>query len=102
METLAPMLMPSLCSGGWRLSPQMAAEQKVKKVEEQLEITLVKNRTSWPSGQMKTAHQVLVGFAAETTTSCNATEKLHKKNLDFIVANDLLQKELGLPATPTR
>jgi phosphopantothenoylcysteine decarboxylase/phosphopantothenate--cysteine ligase len=40
--------------------------------------------------------QVLVGFAAETENLIeNATEKLRKKNLDFIVANNLTQPGSG-------
>jgi phosphopantothenoylcysteine decarboxylase / phosphopantothenate---cysteine ligase len=98
METLAPnvdAIIMAAAVGDYR--PQMAAEQKVKKVEEQLEITLVKNPDILARlGQTKAAHQVLVGFAAETDNLiANATEKLLKKNLDFIVANDLLQKGSG-------
>lgn len=40
--------------------------------------------------------RVLVGFAAETDSIVqNATEKLQQKNLDMIVANDLLQEGAG-------
>ena len=46
-------------------------------------------------GKLKTK-QVLVGFAAETDDLiANAQKKLAKKNLDFIVANDLKQEGAG-------
>ena len=45
---------------------------------------------------MKTARQVLIGFAAETNdVEKNAAQKLHKKNLDLIVANDVSQAGAG-------
>ena len=41
-------------------------------------------------------HQILVGFAAESNDLIkNATSKLNKKNLDFIVANDITEAETG-------
>ncbi len=47
-------------------------------------------------GKVKPPAQVLVGFAAETENLLeNAKEKLLKKNLDFIVANDLTQQGSG-------
>ncbi len=40
-------------------------------------------------GELK-EHQILVGFAAESNDVIkNATGKLEKKNLDYIVANDI-------------
>ncbi len=47
-------------------------------------------------GERKGARQVLVGFAAETQNAiANAEGKLHKKNLDMIVANDVTQEGAG-------
>lgn len=41
-------------------------------------------------GKMKKDHQILVGFALETDNEeINATDKLKRKNLDFIVLNSL-------------
>ena len=46
-------------------------------------------------GKRKTK-QVLVGFAAETEDlEKNALEKLKRKNLDFILANDVSSSESG-------
>ena len=40
--------------------------------------------------------RILVGFAAETENLlANATEKLKKKNLDMIVANDISRSDIG-------
>ncbi|MEI6497785.1 MAG: phosphopantothenoylcysteine decarboxylase, partial [Actinomycetota bacterium] len=44
----------------------------------------------------KPAGQVLVGFAAETSDLvANATGKLHRKNLDLVVANDVSAPGVG-------
>jgi phosphopantothenoylcysteine decarboxylase/phosphopantothenate--cysteine ligase len=47
-------------------------------------------------GEAKRPGQVLVGFAAETDdVVANATSKLHRKNLDLIVANDVSAPGVG-------
>jgi phosphopantothenoylcysteine decarboxylase/phosphopantothenate--cysteine ligase len=47
-------------------------------------------------GASKRPHQVLVGFAAETSDLvANAQSKLERKNLDLIVANDVSQPGVG-------
>jgi phosphopantothenoylcysteine decarboxylase/phosphopantothenate--cysteine ligase len=47
-------------------------------------------------GSLKPAHQVLVGFAAETENLVdNARGKLERKNLDLIVANDVSSPGVG-------
>jgi phosphopantothenoylcysteine decarboxylase / phosphopantothenate---cysteine ligase len=47
-------------------------------------------------GARKPAGQVLVGFAAETSDLiANASGKLHRKNLDLIVANDVSADQVG-------
>ena len=46
-------------------------------------------------GERKT-NQILVGFAAESNNLIeNARKKLKKKNLDYIVANDITAKDTG-------
>jgi phosphopantothenoylcysteine decarboxylase / phosphopantothenate---cysteine ligase len=71
--------------------PQTVASQKLKKASPTMEVTLVRNPDILSLlGENKLQAQVLVGFAAETENLLeNASEKLVKKNLDFIVANDL-------------
>ncbi|MEY3588455.1 MAG: bifunctional phosphopantothenoylcysteine decarboxylase/phosphopantothenate--cysteine ligase CoaBC, partial [Actinomycetota bacterium] len=47
-------------------------------------------------GAAKRPGQVLVGFAAETNdVATNAREKLAKKNLDMVVANDVSAPGVG-------
>ncbi len=76
--------------------PHHAAEQKIKKNEESLTLTLDKNPDILKLlGERKT-HQFLVGFAAETQHLVeNAAAKVRKKNLDMIVANDVTVKGAG-------
>lgn len=50
-------------------------------------------------GQQKRPGQVLVGFAAEShDLANNAQDKLARKNLDAIVANDISRKDIGFNA----
>ena len=74
------------------------ADQKIKKQDgENLTLTLVENPdVAKAVGQQKRPWQVLVGFAAETQqVTENAIKKLHKKNLDMIVANDVTAEGAG-------
>lgn len=76
--------------------PEDTAPQKIKKGDD-LVVRLVRNPDILAElGKEKKPGQILVGFAAETEQLLqNATEKLRKKNLDFIVANDLTQPGAG-------
>lgn len=71
--------------------PVEQALEKVKRGKENFSIELQPNPDiAARLGQMKTSHQLLVGFALETNNEkVNAFEKLKKKNLDFIVLNSL-------------
>jgi len=74
------------------------ADQKIKKQNgEGLTLTLIENPdVAKAVGQQKKPGQVLVGFAAETQqVTENAVAKLHKKNLDMIVANDVTAEGAG-------
>ncbi len=74
------------------------AEQKIKKQSgEPFVLTLVENPdVARAVGQRKQPGQVLVGFAAETqNVMCNAQDKLQKKNLDLMVANDVTAEGAG-------
>lgn len=79
--------------------PLQAAPQKLKKNAQELHITLVDNPdilAQLGRSRHELDLQVLVGFAAETENLiANATEKLRKKNLDLIVANNLMQSGSG-------
>jgi phosphopantothenoylcysteine decarboxylase/phosphopantothenate--cysteine ligase len=77
--------------------PEEEAPQKLKKSDRDLTIRLVRTPDILAGvGAAKKPGQVVVGFAAETENLLeNASEKLRKKNLDFIVANDLTQPGSG-------
>ena len=74
------------------------APQKIKKQDgEPFVLTLTENPdVAKAVGENKRENQVLVGFAAETqAVRANATRKLDKKHLDFIVANDVTKPGAG-------
>lgn len=75
--------------------PAAAAEQKIKKSGETLTIVLEPTEDILAAlGACK--QYFLVGFAAETQNLLeNARQKLVKKNLDMIVANDVSQEGIG-------
>lgn len=80
--------------------PHDVAEQKIKKkTDDALTVVMDKNPDILKTlGGLKT-HQVLVGFAAETQNLlANAMEKVVKKNLDMIVANDVTAAGAGFNA----
>jgi len=70
--------------------PEVVAEQKIKKHSTSMTVELTKNPDILAElGKIKTG-QFLVGFAAETQELvANATDKLRRKNLDLLVANDV-------------
>lgn len=83
--------------------PQRVSPQKIKKSDDDLVLRLVRNPDIlYGLGQNKT-HQLLVGFAAETQdVEEYAWEKLQHKNLDFIVANNVSQKDAGFAVDTNR
>ncbi|HSN58921.1 MAG TPA: bifunctional phosphopantothenoylcysteine decarboxylase/phosphopantothenate--cysteine ligase CoaBC [Clostridiaceae bacterium] len=70
--------------------PKTYSDAKIKKASSDLSIEFVKDLDILKKlGEMKT-DQILVGFAAEShDLLINAQGKLEKKNLDYIVANDI-------------
>ncbi|MDF2960132.1 MAG: peptidase ClpP [Paenibacillus sp.] len=76
--------------------PAERAQQKIKKNEEELTLTLVKNEDILQTvGRLRT-NQFLVGFAAETERIDEyAMGKLQRKNCDLLVANDVTQEGAG-------
>ena len=77
--------------------PAQRAEQKIKKSEEQITLTL--ERTPDVLSQVAAARangMLVVGFAAETENMIeNAREKLKRKQLDAIVANNVTRAGSG-------
>ena len=83
--------------------PKEMAHQKIKKGEDDMALDLIRNPDIlFELGQRKSEFpHVLVGFAAETQELlANAMEKMKKKNLDMIVANDVSRSDAGF-ATDT-
>ena len=77
--------------------PQNVAKEKIKKQgDEGLTIVMDKNPDILKTLGERKKKQFLVGFAAETQHLLeNAAEKIKKKNLDMIVANDVTLKGAG-------
>lgn len=76
--------------------PKNYSEQKIKKSDDDLIIELDRNKDiAYEIGKIKN-NKILIGFAAETNDILdNAMKKIKKKNLDFIVANDLTKEGAG-------
>ena len=73
--------------------PSNVAKQKIKKSDQELDLHLSKNTDIL--SQVK-EDMIKIGFAAESNDIIqNAIEKLHKKELDLIVANDIMQDAWG-------
>lgn len=77
--------------------PRDVADQKIKKkTDDALTVVMDKNPDILKTLGAKKEQQVLVGFAAETQNLlANAREKVVKKNLDMIVANDVTAAGAG-------
>lgn len=79
--------------------PEVVADQKIKKNPDNdtLTIKLVKTEDILKSvGGMKTENQTVVGFALETENGLeNAKKKLHTKNIDLIVLNEMNESGVG-------
>lgn len=72
------------------------SNKKIKKAEGDLSLVFERDNDILKTlGERKT-NQVLIGFAAESNDLLeNAEGKLKKKNLDYIVANDITSKDTG-------
>lgn len=87
-----------LCAAVADYRPSAMADAKIKReTQRNLSIELVPNPDIAATlGNAKTQHQCLVGFALETNNElAHANEKLHRKNLDFIVLNSLQDAGAG-------
>ena len=76
--------------------PKNYSNKKIKNSDDDLVIELDRNKDiAQEIGKIKN-NKILVGFAAETNDLIeNASLKIKKKNLDFIVANDLTKEGAG-------
>ncbi len=79
--------------------PKYAADEKVKKKDDEMSLELGLERTEDILGYLgnhKKEGQFLCGFSMETENMLeNSRKKLEKKNLDLIVANNLKQAGAG-------
>ena len=78
-------------------TPVQVFDKKVKKQEGHLTIEFERTQDILKYvGVNKQKHQKVIGFAAETNNLIDyAKEKIIKKNLDFIIANDISNKDIG-------
>lgn len=78
-------------------TPQNKSNIKIKKQSGDMKIELERTHDIlFEVGQAKTDQQILVGFAAETNDVIeNAKSKMQRKNLDFIIANDVKKESAG-------
>ena len=77
--------------------PTSASRQKIKKKNEDLTIDLTRNPDILEIlGRTKTEKQIIIGFSAESENiEKNALEKLSKKKIDIIIANDISVPDIG-------
>lgn len=76
--------------------PKTRSDKKIKKTEGDLVLELERNPDILLEIGKKKGDRILVGFAAETDDIMeNAAKKIEKKNLDFIVANDITAEGAG-------
>jgi phosphopantothenoylcysteine decarboxylase/phosphopantothenate--cysteine ligase len=78
-------------------TPEKRTEQKIKKADTHFSLQLKPTVDILKTiASQKKNNQIIVGFALETDDEINnAKQKLHTKNLDFIVMNSLNDKDAG-------
>ena len=86
-----------LCAAVADFTPATKSDKKIKREKDDLAISLKPTQDiAAHLGKLKTDKQKLVGFALETNDEyANATDKLARKNFDFIVLNSLNDKGAG-------
>ena len=77
--------------------PITTSKQKIKKKNEDITIDLTKNPDILEIlGRTKKETQIIIGFSAESENiEKNAAEKLQKKKIDMIIANDITVPDIG-------
>ncbi len=76
--------------------PASPAEQKIKKHQDEMTLSLVKNPDIIATVAAHIPKPFTVGFAAETQDVLNyAKSKLERKGLDLIAANDVSRQDIG-------
>lgn len=83
--------------------PKSYSDRKIKKSEDEFTLLLEKDTDILKKLGSQKKHQVLVGFAAESHDLLkNAKGKLEKKNLDYIVANDITCSDTGFASSDNK
>ena len=95
LSSTQDIIIMSAAVGDYRV--EEIADEKIKKSDDTLTLTFHKNKDIlYQLGQMKNDHQILCGFAMETSHLIeNAQLKREKKNCDMIVANHLKTEGAG-------
>lgn len=85
-----------MCAAVADYTPTTVADHKLKKGDGEMTIPLKRTRDIAAALGSEKGHRLMVGFALETDNErVNATEKLHKKNFDFVVLNSLRDAGAG-------
>lgn len=83
--------------------PKTYSDKKIKKGPGNLNMELVRDNDILKELGALKKHQILVGFAAESNDVIkNAHIKLEKKNLDYIVANNITESDAGFGTDTNR
>lgn len=92
-----------MCAAVADYTPTEVAAEKLKKSDADLQIPLKRTRDIAAELGRKKGQKILVGFAMETQNEeANATQKLTKKNFDFIVLNSLREAGAGFRGDTNR
>ncbi|WP_339801109.1 phosphopantothenoylcysteine decarboxylase, partial [uncultured Marinobacter sp.] len=76
--------------------PEVCAGEKIKKVGERMSVTMIRNPDTLATVAARADAPFTVGFAAETTDLEHyATDKMARKQLSMIVANDVSAPGIG-------
>ena len=96
-ERAPEMALVVMCAAVADYRPKQIVAGKMKKTDGDLVLQLERTEDILKSlGAAKPEGQILVGFAAETDDLLkNAAEKLAKKKLDWICANDVGRSDIG-------
>lgn len=83
--------------------PICTAQQKIKKTNDEMSIQLVKNPDIVATIAALSKRPLTVGFAAETQDLEHyARDKLNRKNLDLVIANDVSDTSIGFNSDDNR
>jgi len=93
----------AMCAAVADYTPAEVATEKLKKSDADLQIPLKRTRDIAAELGSTKGQKILVGFAMETQNEeANATQKLTKKNFDFIVLNSLREAGAGFRGDTNR